>query len=144
MSLGDLSGDGFASTTRFGALGLLDDGMDLGFVEEAGPHDLLMIDYGAQSLKRVCNLLKMLKSSSCGISPTKAASTLANSATSQVSLVAPCMVGDLGSWGSKGATTTLLAKEPPVFMLVRPNPILASLTYVKLGLKSTTGLPTLV
>lgn len=36
---GDLSGDGFASATIFGALGPLGDGMDLGFVEEANPCD---------------------------------------------------------------------------------------------------------
>lgn len=48
------------------------------------------------------------------ISPTKVASSPTDSATAQVSPLAPCMVGDLRGKGSKGADVALLAKVPHV------------------------------
>lgn len=60
----------------------------------------------------------MLKSSSHCISPTKAASTPADSATAQVSLLTPCMDGDMGGRGTKGAAVALLAKGSFVLVAV--------------------------
>lgn len=75
VCLGELTRDGSASSSTFGVLDPLGDGMDLGFAEKPSPHDLVMFDPGVHSLKRGCSPLKMSKSSSTGLLPTKSASS---------------------------------------------------------------------
>lgn len=128
VSNGDPSSDGGALPTAFGTLGPLGDSMELGFAEEASPQDMRMVDYGALSLKRGRSPSKPPNSTSCGISSLKVVSSPTDSTSTQVSLSAPCMAGDLGGKGSKDVEVPLLVKESSVPALESISLLVASTT----------------
>lgn len=81
-------------------LGHLGDYMDLGQVEEAGPWDRQIVEYGALSLKRARSPPASTSLSPCGVPPSlenlPVVLTSADSAIGKVCLLEPCMDGKRG------------------------------------------------
>lgn len=98
----DQSEDGASWAVGFGILGPLADCMDLGPVDDVGPKDRHMDDFGAVSLKRGRSP-PVSPASLRGVSPSTVVSPRVSESV-EVRFPIPCMAGDLGGKGKAPST----------------------------------------
>lgn len=109
---GEPAADESAMSSMFRALGPLGGAMKLGLVDDSSLHDLVMIELGAQYLKRARNPPKIPNSSSPSPSPSKSSSPLASAAIDPVSPTFPYMTGAKEEGCIKHEALLLRAKAP--------------------------------